>query len=192
MLTKTVLSSLPIFLPSLQEQEKILQEFQIVYNTFFKSEVIYNDFLLNLMKKYLEIGDLLFQKYKDSQIKIKDRFKLVRGKTPPTTNKEYYQNGTIKWINSGVLTNLYFLTNETPVSKQITEKAAKECQIPLVIPNIMGTGIYNFIGNSPVENAVLFFALRNARKEIIKKICLKGATQFTSIRGSELINFPLR
>ncbi|CAH1755737.1 9165_t:CDS:1 [Entrophospora sp. SA101] len=89
-------SSIKIFLPSLQEQEKILQKFQIVYNKLFQSEVIYQDFLLKMIKKILELGDLLFMKYKDSQIKIKDHFQLIRGKTPPTKNPEYYEKGSIK------------------------------------------------------------------------------------------------
>src|SRR5829696_1792029 len=88
-----------------------------------------------LSLKLLEYGDCLFQKYQDSQIKIKDHFKLVRGKTPPTKNPEYYQNGTIKWINSGVLTNLYFLTDKTPASKLVTEKAIQECQLFYAQPN---------------------------------------------------------
>ncbi|CAI2161852.1 14256_t:CDS:10 [Funneliformis geosporum] len=45
---------------------------------------------------FFSLGDLFFQKYQDSQIIIKDHFKLVRGKTPPTKNPEYYENGTIK------------------------------------------------------------------------------------------------
>jgi len=126
---------LPVFLPTLDEQAKILSKFQIIYNKLFKSEVIYQDFLLKMIKKYLELGDLLFQKYKNSQIKIKDHFQLVRGKTPPTKNPEYYQNGTIKWINSGVLTNLYFLTDKTPASKLVTEKAVQECQLFYAQPN---------------------------------------------------------
>ncbi|CAG8832856.1 20141_t:CDS:1, partial [Racocetra persica] len=127
MLTKTALSTLLIRLPSLQEQTQILQKFQIVYDKLFKSEIVYNNRLLEIIKTILEYADLLFLKYRDSEIKIKDYFKLVRGKTPSTKNPEYYENGTIKWINSGVLTNLYFLTEYTSPSKLVTEKAVKEC-----------------------------------------------------------------
>ncbi|CAG8679660.1 46129_t:CDS:2, partial [Gigaspora margarita] len=93
------------------------------------------DLLLELPKTlFLPLGDLLFEKYKDSQIKIKDHFKLVRGKTPPTKNPEYYEKGTIKWINSGVLTNLYFLTEYTPPSKLVTEKAVQDCKLAYAKP----------------------------------------------------------
>src|SRR5438045_4028897 len=81
------------------------------------------------------LGDLLFQKYKDSQIRIKDYFNLMRGNTPLTKNPEYYEKGTIKWINSGILTNLYFLNDETQVSKLITEKAIKKCDLKYGIRN---------------------------------------------------------
>jgi len=95
-LPKSELKRILIFLPSLSEQTKILQKFQIVYDKLFKSEIVYNNRLLEIVKTILEYADLLFLKYKDSQIKIKDHFKLVRGKTPPTKNPEYYENGTIK------------------------------------------------------------------------------------------------
>lgn len=78
---------------------------------------------------FVKLGDLYFKKFMDSQIRIKDHFKLVRGKTPATNNKEYYENGTIKWINSGVLTNLYFLTDKISARKLISQKAIKECSL---------------------------------------------------------------
>ena len=203
-----------VALPALERQRLILSKFRVVYDKIFKSEVIYNDRVREVVKTVLEYGDCLFLKYKDSQIKIKDHFQLIRGKTPPTNNKEYYEKGTIKWINSGVLTNLYFLTGETKASKLVSEKAVRECQLNYARLNsvlisgidfniddkivwnrtndfVAGTGIYGFISDNQLENAALFFALRNTRKNIIQKICLKGATQFTSIRGSELVNFPL-
>ena len=85
-----------VSLPSVIGQKLILTKFQIVYDKLFKSEIVYNNRLLEIIKTILEYADLLFLKYKDSQIKIKDHFKLIRGKTPPTDNKEYYENGTIK------------------------------------------------------------------------------------------------
>src|SRR5437762_14362928 len=108
-----------------------------------------------MIKKYLELGDLLFLKYRDSQIKIKDHFQLIRGKTPPTKNPEYYQNGTIKWINSGVLTNLHFLTDKTPVSKLVTEKAVQECQLFYAQPNtVLISGIDFNIDDKIVWNQI--------------------------------------
>ncbi|KLL04847.1 MAG: type I restriction endonuclease subunit S [Mycoplasmataceae bacterium RV_VA103A] len=161
----------------------------------------------------LEYADLLFLKYRDSEIKIKDYFKLVRGKTPSTKNPEYYENGTIKWINSGVLTNLYFLTEYTSPSKLVTEKAVKECglayaQINSTLISIirisefdkvawvqkndfsLGTGICNFVikerGNQKEKNATLFFALRS-----LDLSAYSIGSMFPSIQTSVLINMKI-
>ncbi|CFW92687.1 Putative Type-1 restriction enzyme (methylase) [endosymbiont DhMRE of Dentiscutata heterogama] len=182
MLSINSFSSIKVSLPPLPEQNQILQKFQIVYDKIFKSEIVYNNRLLEIIKTILEYADLLFLKYRDSEIKIKDYFKLVRGKTPSTKNKEYYENGTIKWINSGVLTNLYFLTEYTLPSKLVTEKAVKECDLKYGKINsvlitriqldsdkiawcqnddiIIGDSIWNLISDNKLENATLFFALR--------------------------------
>jgi len=128
---------------------------------------------------FLPLGDLLFQKHKDSQIKIKDYFTLKCGKTPFTKNLEYYENGTIKWINSGVLTNSFVLTDDTEPSKLITEKAVQEKKLKFtkkktVLFSLIGLNITwcwsdNFVYTHSIisfENekelncATLFFALR--------------------------------
>lgn len=164
------------------------------------------------IKKYLELGDLFFLKYRDSQIKIKDHFQLIRGKTPPTDNPEYCENGDIKWINSGVLTNLYFLTEYTEASKLVTEKAAQECQLSYAQPNTvlisiirisefdkvawvqksdfaLGTGICNFIdkqGSQKEKNATLFFALRS-----LDLSSYSVGSMFPSIQTSVLMNMKI-
>jgi len=167
-----------------------------------------------LNKIFLPLGDLLFQKHKDSQIKIKDHFKLVRGKTPPTKNPEYYQNGTIKWINSGVLTNLYFLTDKTPASKLVTEKAVQECQLAYAQPNsilisdieldknkivwvsnncskiLLGTHNWLLGGTDacdlPRKNATLFFALRQ-----IDFRQYSSGSVINHLQGSALLNMKI-
>jgi hypothetical protein len=48
----------------------------------------------NYKTQLLSLGDLLFAKYVDSKIKVKEHFNLMCGKTPPTNNSNYYQNGT--------------------------------------------------------------------------------------------------
>ncbi|RHZ36417.1 asparagine--tRNA ligase [endosymbiont GvMRE of Glomus versiforme] len=92
MLTKTVISTFLLPLPPLSQQQKILQSFQIVYNSIYKTEVQYQDTLLKILQKHLEIGDLLFLKYRDSEIRIKDKFKLVAGKTPPSSSSPLQKN----------------------------------------------------------------------------------------------------
>ena len=79
-LTKTELKNFPLSLPPLPIQQQILTKFQLVYNKIHQTEIVYNDNLLKIIQKHLEIGDLLFLKYKDSEIKVGDKFGLVRGK----------------------------------------------------------------------------------------------------------------
>ena len=56
---------------------------------------------------------------------------------------------------------------------------------------LLGLGIFQFESNNYYKNATLFFAFRNARNKIIKKLCLKRACQFTMIREGELLNLSL-
>ncbi|MEG7979109.1 MAG: restriction endonuclease subunit S [Mollicutes bacterium UO1] len=48
MTNKSDLSLLKVYLPSITKQTQILQKFQIVYNTFFQSQVIYQDFFAQI------------------------------------------------------------------------------------------------------------------------------------------------
>jgi hypothetical protein len=86
---QSTLVHFPISLPPLPIQHQILTKFQLVYNKIHKTEIVYNDNLLKIIQKHLEIGDLLFLKYQDSEIKVGDEFQLIRGKTPATKIKEY-------------------------------------------------------------------------------------------------------
>lgn len=56
-----------------------------------------------------------WKKYKKKRIipidweefKVSDVFETSSGATPTSTNKEYYENGNIPWINSGELSSPY-------------------------------------------------------------------------------------
>ncbi|CAG8704830.1 10998_t:CDS:2 [Cetraspora pellucida] len=51
----------------------------------YKNNVINNIYSLlqKIIQKHLKIGDLNFQKHRDSTIRIKDQFQLICGRTPP-------------------------------------------------------------------------------------------------------------
>jgi restriction endonuclease S subunit len=212
-LTKSSFASFQIFIPSLEYQNQIIDKFKIVYNQIFKTEINYYDNLQKIVQLYLSIGDLLFQKHIDSKIKIKDEFKLIAGKTPPTKKNEYFQNGKIKWINSGVLTNLYFLTEHTKASKLVTGQAVQESklnyakQYSVLISDIglnekkivwvyyqndknnislCGTHVWNLYGTDNYKNATLFFSLR----KINFKKFYSGAV-INMVQRSELNNLDI-
>ena len=157
----------------------------------------------------LELGDLYFKKYQDSQIKIKDYFQLVRGKTPPTKNPEYYENGNLPWLDGGSLNGYQFLTDKTKPSKLITKKAKIECRLPTIEPNSVIFSNVNTCPNKIVfvktskqftfsnhvwqlnsinkfENSCLFFALR----QVNFKYCSVG-TCFSEIQGSLFMNMKI-
>ena len=143
-------------------------------------------------QQLLNLGDLLFAKYHDSKIKVNEHFQLICGKTPPTNNPYYYQNGTNPWINSGILTNLYFLTKDTPPSKYINELAKQDNHLRWTKPNSIlitrvqpevnkiawcqtnqfafNDVIWNLASkeNNPSQTAILFFSLRKWIKEEAK------------------------
>ena len=60
--------------------------------------------------------------------KIEDEFKTVLGGTPSTTNKPYWENGTVAWINSGKI-NEFRITEPTAY---ITEEAVNNSATKLL------------------------------------------------------------
>ena len=74
--------------------------------------------------------------------KIGKEFETILGGTPSTTNKSYWENGTVAWINSGAI-------NDFPViqaSEKITEKGLKNSAADLmpkrtvVLPFVISLG----------------------------------------------------
>ncbi|RHZ37167.1 OB-fold nucleic acid binding domain-containing protein [endosymbiont GvMRE of Glomus versiforme] len=106
------------------------------------------------------------------------------------SNLEYHEINTLPWINSGVLTNLYFLTGYTLPSKLVSERAKNEYKLPAAKPQnvlisdidlnptkivwvmknstkgthvwqLLGTHVWQLLGTDVCENSTLFFALRS-------------------------------
>jgi type I restriction enzyme, S subunit len=51
--------------------------------------------------------------------------KVASGTTPKSDNKEYYENGTVKWLNTGDLNDGFLSTTK----KLITQKAVDDCKL---------------------------------------------------------------
>ncbi|CAG8437520.1 6960_t:CDS:2 [Ambispora leptoticha] len=132
--------------------------------------------------EYLQkkIQDLMLEKYfKDSKEECK---------TPPTKNPEYYENGTLPWLNGGALTNLYFLTEETKPSKMITEKARLEYPLLLAQSNSVVFSNVNTDKESSNEltTATLFFALR----QLNFSFCSNGSV-FMEVQAPLFMNMKI-
>jgi type I restriction enzyme S subunit len=79
-------------------------------------EMVYNEELGKEIPKGWKVG------------KIGENLKTILGGTPDTTNKLYWENGTIPWINSGAI-------NEFPIvnpSRYITEEGLKNSATKLI------------------------------------------------------------
>ncbi len=83
--------------------------------------------------------------------KLKNETILIgSGSTPISGNLEYYENGTINWIQSGDLYNTKYITNTT---SKITEKALKETSsLKLYINNFIVLAMYGAsVGNVSIS-----------------------------------------
>lgn len=60
------------------------------------------------------------------------------GGTPKSTNREYYENGTINWLKSGEVANGYIYTTE----QKITEKALQESSAKVFPPETVVVAMY--------------------------------------------------
>ena len=60
------------------------------------------------------------------------------GGTPKSTNREYYENGTINWLKSGEVANGYIFTTE----QKITEKALRESSAKVFPPETVVVAMY--------------------------------------------------
>jgi type I restriction enzyme S subunit len=71
-------------------------------------------------------------------VKIQEIAKTYSGGTPTSSKSEYYENGTIPWINSGELNNAYI----TNTSNFITELGLKESSAKLYPKNTILVALY--------------------------------------------------
>lgn len=71
-------------------------------------------------------------------VKIQEIAKTYSGGTPTSSKLEYYENGTIPWINSGELNNAYI----TSTSNFITELGLKESSAKLYPRNTILVALY--------------------------------------------------
>ena len=83
---------------------------------FSGGEMVYDD----------DLGKMIPKGWKVS--KIGDEFKIILGGTPSTTNKSYWKNGTVPWINSGKI-NEFRITEPTTY---ITEEAVNNSATKLL------------------------------------------------------------
>lgn len=152
-INQQVLSNLPIILPSLQVQKNIAKilssldskielnqqmnrTLEAIGQALFKHWFVDFEFPNEEGKPYKSSGgEMVYNEELGKEIpegwkvsKISDELKTVLGGTPSTTNKSYWENGTIAWINSGKI-NEFRITEPTAY---ITEEAVNNSATKLL------------------------------------------------------------
>ena len=93
----SILKSLEFSLPPLTEQERIASELDAVAATLKKRQTQLAELNALVEARFVELfGDGNFP-----MVAIGDEFKTTSGGTPPSKVREYYDDGSIPWLNSG-------------------------------------------------------------------------------------------
>lgn len=126
-ISKTNFSTLQIPLPPLTIQEEIVAE-------------------IESYQKIIDGARQVVENYKPT-IKIDPAWETVplgevcvtsSGGTPKSSNREYYENGTINWLKSGEVANGYIYATE----QKITEKALQESSAKVFPPETVVVAMY--------------------------------------------------
>lgn len=140
-------------------------------------------------------------------VAIQDFAEVITGGTPSTAVNEYWENGTIPWLNSGELNNNHVINS----SNHITETGLKNSNAKMMPPETVlialtgaTTGVTSFLnidacanqsvtGILPSDNhdsKYLYFYLRSLRQKIIDE-SWGGAQKHISQGYVKKINVPL-
>ena len=112
-LVKSDLLQIPISIPSLEEQTKIVEELDQLSNIIEKQRQQLSE-LDNLAQSifYDMFGDPVTNE-KDWNVKtFGEEFEISSGGTPDTKNRAYWDNGTISWIGSNLCQNIVLYNND--------------------------------------------------------------------------------
>jgi type I restriction enzyme S subunit len=101
-LALTRLKEVFIPLPPLSEQKRIVSKLDLLFEKIDKSIALHQK---NMDEADVFMGSVLNDVFGELEEKYKfyrvnDKFDLKTGGTPSTKNKEYWDNGTIKWLSS--------------------------------------------------------------------------------------------
>jgi Restriction endonuclease S subunits len=155
-LTLSVLKSIPLPLPSLEEQKAIAGILSTVQSAIEKTEKVINalkNLKKSMMKHLFTYGPVAEEEAEKVELKeteiglIPKHWEVVRvgevakfkiGRTPPRNVKEYWEDGKYFWVSIADMRNAYiYNTNE-----KVSEKAYKEIFKGNIVP--AGTLLMSF------------------------------------------------
>lgn len=118
-LVKSDLLQIPVSIPTLSEQSRIVEELDQLSNIIEKKRQQLSEFD-NLVQSifYDMFGDPVTNEKGWEVKKLGEEFEISSGGTPDTKNSMYWENGTISWIGSNLCQNTTIYNND---GKYITE-----------------------------------------------------------------------
>lgn len=120
-ITSLEIQKIILHIPSLQEQHKISDLFQLIDKRIAVQSKIIED--LRLLIK--GIVDTIFTANKFPKVPFKEIYvRAGEGGTPATSNSEYYDNGTIPFIKIDDLQNKYIKTNKDCITELGLQKSS--------------------------------------------------------------------
>lgn len=160
-LSKAVLGDCLIALPPLAQQKEIIQTLSTVQRAIEAQERIIQtttELKQALMQKLFSEG-LRGEPQKETEIGLVPESwevvplgtlaKVGNGSTPKRSNSTYWDGGTIPWLNSSKIHDLFI----TEADSFVTPQAVRECHLPKVATNsllIAITGQGKTLGNSAI------------------------------------------
>jgi type I restriction enzyme, S subunit len=129
---------------AIEQQEKLLQLTAELKKTLLHK--LFTEGLRGEPQKQTEIGPM---PESWEMVPLGSLAKIGNGSTPKRDNEWYWQGGTIPWLNSAKIHELFI----TKADQFVTELAVKECHLPHVQPNsllIAITGQGKTLGNASI------------------------------------------
>lgn len=136
----TILAKLQIPLPPLPEQQKIVQKIESLF-AHLETGTTALETALAQLKIYRQAVLNEFYEDKNSECEsvcIGEIANVGTGITPLKSNKLFYENGTIPWVTSGALNNLFVLT----ANEHITEYALQKTSLKIYPKHTLLVALY--------------------------------------------------
>ena len=118
-LVKSDLLQIPVSIPSLSEQSRIVEELDQLSNIIEKKRQQLSE-LDNLTQSifYDMFGDPVTNEKGWDVKKLGDICKTSSGGTPSKSHSEYYEGGSIPWLRSGEVNKMYILNTELFITEE--------------------------------------------------------------------------
>jgi len=120
-LVKSSLLSIPVPVPPLNEQQRIVDELDLLTGIIDKKNAQLRDLDALAQSIFYEMfGDpsAAFYGRSDSALKIGDFSECIAGATPSTKINSYWSNGTIPWLSSGEVAKGRVFATDTMISQE--------------------------------------------------------------------------